>query len=164
MLKSQKTLRLSPSSVLWIELRATAALVSFSSHMDRAWGTICPLLFASVGPNSSIIFLTYYFLVMLELYGYKKKKMQPNRISDEIRMKGAAFFPEKNLLSFLVCGDHEMDDRAFFAGQQGGANYRDNLRLLLWPCYFEQQEWHATTKAAMVQPYYRSCLSLLTPE
>lgn len=39
--------------------------------------------------------------------------MQPNRISDEISMKGAAFFPRENLLSFLVCGGHQMGDRAF---------------------------------------------------
>lgn len=57
------------SSVLGMEVRAAAALVSFPSHMDRAWGTICPLLFASMGPNSSIIFLTDYLLVMSELYG-----------------------------------------------------------------------------------------------
>lgn len=58
-----------PSSVFCIELRAAAALASFPSHMDRAWATICPLLFASMDPNSSVIFLTDYILVMLELYG-----------------------------------------------------------------------------------------------
>lgn len=64
-MRSPRTL----SSVFCIELRAAAALVSFPSHMDRAWGTICPVLFASMGPNSFIIFLTDYLLVMLELYG-----------------------------------------------------------------------------------------------
>lgn len=40
--------------------------------------------------------------------------MQPDGMSHEISMKGAAFFfPRANLLSFLVCGDHEMGDRAF---------------------------------------------------
>lgn len=60
-----------PVSVVSIclALRATAALVQFPSHMDSAWGTICPLLFASMGRNGTIIFLTDYPLVMEGPYG-----------------------------------------------------------------------------------------------
>lgn len=81
-----------PSSVFCMELRAAAALVSFPSHMDRARGTICPLLFASMVPKQ----LHNLFNRLPPRYvGAVWIKMQPDRISDEIGMKGAALFPEK---------------------------------------------------------------------
>lgn len=51
-----------------LALRATTALVLLPSHMHSAWGAICLLLFASMGRNGTVIFLTDYVVAMEEDY------------------------------------------------------------------------------------------------
>lgn len=130
-------------------MRATAALAQFPSHMDSAWGTICLLLFASMGRNGTIIFLTDYLLVMEWLYGQEKIKQK------QILTGSWKVWFSSRKTCWMFCLQWPQNKRwCFLLG-----NSKENERRIIWGLLLyslpvilnvvSDTSWHATQRTSI---------------
>lgn len=132
---SRKVLFFHPALVVSIclALRATAVLLQVPSHMDSAWGTICPLLCLNGPKRHHNLFNrlpSCYRAVWI-------KKCWQDHWWNQLFMKGVALFQKT---CWMFCLQWPQNRQwLLFTGQRGGEYKRDNLRLvvLLSPCYFQ---------------------------